>query len=207
MVCLEQNIPYYIHEKYNLKNTQVFQLEQNCSSTLMAINLAKALIESNSAKRVLSLSGNIITVLKLRLIGLFSVSDGVAAVEISSEEISSGNESWEVVDFLGQTDGSLLTIEDVCKFGLKLVDKGVELIIKILEKNKLDINRLSLIIPQNTNWSSWHLYCKKLGISIDKVYLENCGGYGHIGDVDSIRNLKDVTDKRKSLWFHVVQIN
>ena len=157
MVCLEQNIPYYIHEKYNLKNTQVFQLEQNCSSTLMAINLAKALIESNSAKRVLSLSGNIITVLKLRLIGLFSVSDGVAAVEISSEEISSGNESWEVVDFLGQTDGSLLTIEDVCKFGLKLVDKGVELIIKILEKNKLDINRLSLIIPQNTNWSSWHL--------------------------------------------------
>ena len=192
-VSLEKNIPYFIQKEFNLKSTQVFQIKQSCSSTLIAINLAKALIENGSAKRILSLSGNIIAVFKKRLMSLFSVSDGAAVVEISSGEISSGNERWEVVDFLGLTDGTLPTIEDMCRDGEKIVNTGVELIKRVLTRNRLQANNLSLIIPQNTNFSGWYLYCEKLGLTVDKVYMDNFGGCGHIGDVDTIRNLKDAS--------------
>lgn len=190
---LEKNIPYFIHKEFNLKDTQVFQIEQSCASTLLTIHLAKSLIENGSAKRVLLLSGNIIVKFKKRLMSLFSVSDGAGVAEISSSEISTGNEDWEVVDFLGATDGTLSTIEDISRGGEKIVDIGVDLIKKILERNQLGVNDLSLIIPQNTNFSGWNLYCEKLGMPVEKVFRKNFGGIGHVGDVDTVRNLKDAT--------------
>lgn len=187
-ISIEKNIPYFIQKEFNLENTQVFHVEQNCSSTLLAIYLAKSLIRTSSAQRILVLSGNIITEFKKRLMSLFTVSDGAGVIEISS-----GNQGWEIVDFLGTADGTLPTIEDICRNGEKIVNIGVELIMKILKRNQLEPSDISLIIPQNTNLSGWNLYCEKLGIPIDKVYKKNFGGIGHLGDVDMIRNLTDVS--------------
>lgn len=189
--ALEKNIPYYIHHEYDLKDAQVFQLEQNCASTLLAIHLAKCMIETGAAKRVLSLSGNIMETFEKRLISLFVVSDGIGVVEISSEQAARADEGWEVIDFYGATDGSLPDIQSITRGGDRIVDVGVDLIKRTLERNDLGVDDISLIIPQNTNFSGWNLYCDKLGMSMEKVFIKNFGGIGHMGDVDTVRNLKD----------------
>lgn len=198
LVSSERNIPYFIHKEFNLTRTQIFQIEQSCTSTLLSINLAKALIAGGSAKRILSLSGNILGPLEeKRLMGLFCVSDGIAAVEISSSDVAMGTAQWEVIDFLGFTDGSISTVADMFKNGEHIVNKGIELIRNIMLRNNLDVNDLTFIVPQNTNFSGWNYYCENLGMGVEKVFTDNFGSCGHIGDVDTIRNLQDITRSEK----------
>ncbi|OPZ89628.1 MAG: 3-oxoacyl-(acyl-carrier-protein) synthase 3 [Firmicutes bacterium ADurb.Bin419] len=186
------NIIYNLQHKLNLINCQVMSVIQGCSGTLNAMNIASALIGSGSAKRVLILS-RIFTENDIdRVIGPTILSDGLGLMEITE----SGG-FFEIVDFMGKTNGGI----NENNFFLdgnpaKIVSIGTKLMKKVLAKNSMNINDIPIIVPLSTTKEIWELHCEMFGCSIDKVFLGNLYDGGHVGAVDTIRNLKTVIDKR-----------
>lgn len=181
----EKNVPYMIQKKYNMKNATVFCIEQECSAALMAVNLAKSLVESSQAKRVLIMSSCFMQYEPLRLMGLFTVSDGVGILEVSKDE-----EGLEIVDFESLSDGEVARVQDFTIKADKVVSNGSVAMSKVLERNGIAENEV-IIIPQNTPSSSWNMYCKKMNLSLEKIYLDNVARLGHLGDVDMAINITD----------------
>lgn len=62
-------------------------------------------------------------------------------------------------------------------------------ITRALASNHLSLNDISMIIPHNINLPSWTKVAKALGISIDKIYLDNVQRIGHILGADVFINL------------------
>jgi 3-oxoacyl-[acyl-carrier-protein] synthase-3 len=79
----------------------------------------------------------------------------------------------------------------------KIVEVGSSLIHELLRKHGLSFDDVPFLVPLNTTPVVWQNYAKRLGISVKKVFFENMGKGGHLGDVDLIRNLKDISSKRE----------
>jgi 3-oxoacyl-[acyl-carrier-protein] synthase III len=183
------NVPYRLHDKFGM-TAEIFNVEQECSSTMIAIKLADALIAQGAARKILLLSANFFETLEKRLMAdMILVSDGMAVLEISAD-----GPGLAIADRIGKTDGGISLVKD---FNIdsnfeKLVHTGSTLMRMVVERNQLTLGDLALIVPQNISKVSWYFYCRNLGFPMDKVFLANCGGVGHLGDVDIIRNLADV---------------
>lgn len=187
----EINTPYYLQKEYNIKNTTVFCIEQECAATLIAFKLAASLIKDNSARRVLILASNFMENYEQRLMGLFPVSDGIGIMELAA-----GEHGLSYVDFKSIASGSISRIQDFTHKADEVVEVGVNLIKSLLDRNNLTMKDISLIIPQNTNSSAWNIYSKHFDISKEKVFFDNFGDVGHLGDVDMVRNIHDISNKR-----------
>lgn len=187
------NVPYFIQDKFAIKNAQVFNLEQECSGTLAAINIADAFITSGKMKKVLVLSANFFeNPLKRLMGGMILVSDGVGIMEIVKRD-----KGLTVLDFISRTNGKYSKVVELSKpenFG-QVVETGVNMIKTLLNNNGLSMDQISLIITQNISKNSWNYYCQMLECSKDIVFLENFSDGGHMGDVDIIRNLNTIIDK------------
>lgn len=183
------NVPYALHEHLRLR-AQLFNVEQECSSTLASLKVADALIRSGSAQRVLLLSSNFFPNLAQRLMAdMILVSDGQAILEVSA--VGTG---LRIVNSAAATDGRICFVRDFDDPVTmeKVVDVGCGLMRGLVRESGLRLSDISLIIPQNISKLVWQFYCHKLDFPIERVFLKNCGGVGHTGDVDIPRNISDV---------------
>jgi 3-oxoacyl-[acyl-carrier-protein] synthase-3 len=187
------NVPYFLLEKYQLINAQIFNVEQECSSSLIALKIAKSLISDNYNKRILLLSRNYFENPDKRIMGgTIVVSDGVGILEVSDSL-----KGLEIIDFYSVSKGNISMVKDLAS-SKNIVDvftTGSKLIHELLSRNNLTINNISCIIPQNLSRFSWNLYCKILPFPINRVFLDNISDGGHMGDVDIIRNISSVIEK------------
>lgn len=188
------NVPYFLQDKLGMSNAQVFNVEQDCSGTLVGAQIASSLITEGKAGKVLFLSRNILDNLEYRLMGGAGlISDGLAIMEIAA-----GEPGLALIDFCAATDGSMSMDKDFSQ-GInqaKVVQVGCNLIKSLVEKNNLTLNDIAIIIPQNISQSVWNFYCKMLEFPREKVFLDNFRVAGHMGDVDTIRNITDVLKKK-----------
>lgn len=181
------NVPYYVQNRFSMTNAQVFCIEQECSATLLAMDLARTLIIRGPARRVLVVSPNFFESFEKRFMGLFLVSDGIGIMELRA-----GGTGLMPVAFSGRTNGSFNNVQDLTSNASQVVGIGVAFIKEFLEKKGLTVDDISVLIPQNTNPSGWNIYAKQLGIAKSRIFLDNFGGVGHLGDVDMIRNIVDI---------------
>jgi 3-oxoacyl-[acyl-carrier-protein] synthase III len=187
------NVPYYLQEKFSLVNAQIFNVEQECSSSLIAIKIAKSLMSEDKDKRILLLSGNYFENPDKRIMGgSIIVSDGVGILEVSESYAG-----LEILDFISISSGKISMVKDLAhsKNVIEVFTTGSKLIHALLKKNNLRIEDVAYIIPQNLSRHSWNLYCKILPFSKDRVFLDNVTDGGHMGDVDIIRNIAGVIQK------------
>jgi len=185
------NTPYFLQKVFTMSNAQIFNVEQECSGTLIATRIVLSLIRDNVAKKALILSSNFFeTAIKRTMTGMSLVSDGVGIMEIS--RCDSSHDGYNLIDHAGMTNGAIAKVTDLVKDDNPgvIVSTGVKLLKTLVEKNGLSMNDIALIIPQNINKSGWNYYCQVLGYPIEKVFLDNCSD-GHMGDVDIIRNIAD----------------
>lgn len=188
------NIPYFLQNQFKMSNARIFNVEQDVSGTLIAAGIAFSLISSGLAGKVLLLSRNFFQSPENRLMwGISLVSDGMGLMEISV-----GDSGLTIVDFAGTTDGSICRVRD---FSIdinreKVVRIGSHLIKRLVDKNHLTMKDISLIIPQNISKSVWNFYCQTLDFPKEKTFLDNFSEGGHMGDVDIIRNITDIGEKK-----------
>ena len=188
------NVPYFLHSKYGL-SAEIFNIEQECSGTMMAIKIGAALLAEGRAKKLLLLSSNYFENLDKRLMAdMILVSDGLALMEIAAE-----GEGLRIIDHTALTDGGISRVMDFNSDAnfKKMIDSGCSIIQELISRNGISLADVALIIPQNISEATWHFYCHQLRISPSKVFLENCGGVGHLGDVDIIRNITDARRKNR----------
>lgn len=182
------NVPYFLHRKFGLK-AEIFNVEQECSGSLIAIKIGAALLAEQGAKKLLLLSSNYFEDMDKRLMAdMILVSDGLGLMEISAQ-----GDGLQIIDHAAMTDGGISKVLD---FNVEanfrtMIEAGCAIIREVTSRNGIALADVALIIPQNISEATWHFYCHTLQISPGKVFLENCGGPGHLGDVDIIRNITD----------------
>jgi 3-oxoacyl-[acyl-carrier-protein] synthase-3 len=188
------NVPYFLQKEYKMSRAQVFSIEQDVSGTLIAARIAFSLINSGSVGKVLLLSRNFFQKPENRLMwGTSLVSDGLGLMEIST-----GGTGLVIIDCAGAADGGICRIKD---FGKnvnqeKVIQTGSNLIKNLIGKNNLTMKDISRIIPQNTSKSVWNFYSQLLDFPKEKVFLDNFSDGGHMGDVDIIRNITDIRERK-----------
>lgn len=188
------NVPYFLQTQFKMVNAQIFNVEQECAGTFIAMRIASSFIESGAAKKILVLSRNFFENAEKRLMGgMIVVSDGVGIMEISL-----GTEGLALVDFAGRTEGAITMVKQLSSLELsaKVVETGCEMINEMLTRNDLTIRDILVMIPQNISKNSWTFYCEKLAYPKERVFLENIKNGGHMGDVDIIRNITSVLSKK-----------
>ena len=189
------NVPYFLQQKMEMANAVVFNVEQECTGSFTAINIAKLLVEHGGAIKVLILSSNYFECTQKRLMGgCVFVGDGQGLMLISG-----GPGPLEIIDGVGKTDGRIDSINSFmdAKNQQRILDVGSSLIHELLRKHGLSFDDVPILVPLNTTPIVWQAYAKRLGISLKKVFFENMGKGGHLGDVDLIRNLRDISSKQE----------
>jgi 3-oxoacyl-[acyl-carrier-protein] synthase-3 len=185
------NVPYHLLEDFQMTQAQVFNIEQECTSTLMALKIADSLIKTDPVKKILILSRNFFTENQKRLMGgSIVVSDGAGIIEISAE-----SPGLELIDFMSYTSGRINMVRGLTNAQNmeEVFSNGVGLINHLLNKNHIQTKDIAWIIPQNLSKASWNLYSRMLHFPRDRVFLNNLSDGGHIGDVDFVRNIADLT--------------
>ncbi len=65
------------------------------------------------------------------------------------------------------------------------------MILDLLQRNNLSVNDIHKYVPQTIHYLLYRMYAKSINVKLDRFFLDNIPKGGHLGDVDSIRNLKD----------------
>lgn len=190
--CNRLEQAYYIQSKFKMKNARVFALNQGCSGVVEAINVASELVKGKVNSRILILASIFTECDEERLVGPTVLSDGIGILEVSSQ--SSG--IYEILDSQGKTNGEVTEGNFFTgSSSAKIVKNGSKLVEEIVERNNLTLEDVTEIVPLSTCRSVWELHCDMLQYPIEKVFLENIPHGGHIGTVDTIRNLKTVLSR------------
>lgn len=187
------NVPYFLQEKYGMVNAQIFNVEQECSSSLIALKIAKSLLVDEHDSRILLLSSNFFENADKRIMGgSIVVSDGVAIMEVSHSD-----KGIEIVDFMSVSSGKISMVKELAhpKNVMDVFTTGADLIRTLVKRNGLSLDDISCIIPQNLSRYSWNLYSKIIPYPLNRVFLDNISEGGHMGDVDIIRNIAGVIKK------------
>lgn len=180
-------IPYYLKEKYGFKNAAVLFLGYSCAAMMEAIHVGHALVESGRGKSVVIISVLKIHDLKQRFIEVSMIGDGAGIVVIGK-----GPARYKLIDSSCSASGrfSISKGQNINMLDrLPIIKGGVENILTILQKNKIEKEEVRWLVPLNLSVEGYKIYAEILEIPFEKVYLENLAHGGHISDVDTPRNL------------------
>lgn len=176
-----ENLAFLVQSHFNFPDTSILNLKQSCSSTLYAIGMLGSMLKRD--ERGLIISTCYKEEMNRRFIGYTVIGDGIGIMEIKNENAS----SLEIAGFK-----YISKIEHVTEDRIKIVKSGVSLIKSLMKQSGLVNTSLDYFIPQNINKVGYEkLYSKLLSISPQRMFLNNISRTGHLGDVDTIVNLKD----------------
>jgi hypothetical protein len=193
------SVPYYLIGKYRLKNVNLIALNQGCSGTPQAIRLADHIIKSTPEAKVLIVSLSKMNNIEERYGWPTIYGDGAGMMVLGSDGF------LKISDCVSWSDGatSLERYINLGKIGEVdlmrqenlLMRNTKKMICNLLERNQLSVRDIKKYIPQSIHHLLYRMYAKRINVKIDKFFLENLPDGGHLGDVDSIRNLKDAVLK------------
>ena len=183
------SIPHEIASKYNIKNVSIIPVNQQCSTMSSSMELADALISSGRAKKILMFTFSRSYDVKNRIENVTLLGDGAAMMILEKK----GN--IKIVDACSRSFKRKTNILDMSKLtDLQKINASFymkETIKELLERNNIDFDEIKYIIPQNLNKMLSKLDAKNLGINYKNFFVNNISRCGHIGDVDTVMNLKD----------------
>jgi 3-oxoacyl-[acyl-carrier-protein] synthase-3 len=189
------SVPYYLVGKYRLKNAGIIALNQGCSGTPQGIELADHIIKADPQKKVMivslskigsieeryewpSVNGDAAGIMVLgsegflRILDCYSWSDGAVSLERCTNRAK-------------EPEMDLMKRENLLMLNVK------KMILGLLERNNLGVNDIHKFVPQSIHYLLYRMYAKSINVKLDRFFLDNIPSGGHLGDVDSTRNLKD----------------
>lgn len=191
------NIPFYIKEKFGLVNAEILFLNEVCASSIMSVGLAdKLLRDTDEYALLLSLHA----MDRHERFRNFTVAgDGLAAALLGNS-----NEQFRIVDFhamsYGKSSYNTYISGSEPETGLRIAKIAVNFIKEIYIRNGLQLSDVNRIVAQNTNLMQLNIFTRLLKVPDDYIMIENIAQSGHIGDVDTIRNIKDISGMENGLY-------
>lgn len=198
------SIPHIVKEQCSLINASIMFLDQICASTVYSIDILKEFLVANPRKYALVISLN--SMLPDERIRNFTIAgDGMGIMLLGSNNVK-----FEILDALSSSFGRYSYMQYKMDnreiTDLSIAKHATKFISKIIKRNDLSVDNIDCIIPQSTNLMQLKIFSKLLRVPMDKFFVDNMSHGGHIGDVDSIRNLTDyyaqrVCEQEKLLFY------
>ena len=189
-----------LQDKIGAKNAAAFDLNAACSGFLYGLYVADSFIRSGMHKRILVVGTEVLSTITdwedRTTCVLFGDGAGAVVVEPTEEDrgiismsINSDGGMWELLYMPGggsRYPSSKDSVEkklhfikmkgnETFKFAVRTLE---DLVVKILEENKLKPSQLTLLIPHQANLRIIQATADRLGIPMDKV-LVNLDRYGN----------------------------
>jgi 3-oxoacyl-[acyl-carrier-protein] synthase-3 len=191
--CILQN-------KLGAKNAFGFDINAACSGFLYGLYVADSFIKSGVHKRILIVGTEVLSKITdwndRTTCVLFGDGAGAVIIESTDEDrgivsmhVNSDGSMWELLYMPGGGSRNPISIDSVEK-GLHYIKmKGNEtfkvavriledLVIKILDENKLELSQLSLLIPHQANLRIIQATADRLNLSMGKIVI-NIDRYGN----------------------------
>jgi 3-oxoacyl-[acyl-carrier-protein] synthase III len=182
-------IPHALQESYGMSRCTTTLLFRDCASVMAAIEYAEGLLARDRARHCLILCANLVEKMP-RLLDFTVVSDSAGIALLSKDA------PLTVVDHRSLSRGSQNGSGKPNV--LEIAEEGVRVIRELLAANGLTVSDLDHIVTNNTNEMVYrHVYARLLGVAPEKLLSGNTNDGGHCGNVDMIRNLKDIFEARQ----------
>ncbi len=192
----QDNLLYKIQKEFGLENAITFgTTSENCCSVASSIQLLFDLLQKNES--ALLLVTDLTFYKTLKVINKYAIcSTGSSAIAIShngeNNEVISLSIRKNSKYYNGQNLSKSLEISAGNDYEILVV----ETILDAIEKAKLTIAHIKLIIPQNVNAFLWKKIAKLLCISYEKIYTRGIYDYAHVFGSDNFINLCSVIEKK-----------
>src|ERR1035437_6808165 len=163
------SLPHYFQKKFNMFNSTIFTLQQQCAGSLMICGLSNSLIKKNNPYTLI-LSSCYIDKVEERCMGFSIVGDGAGIMLIGQSQ-----NGCEIVDSDSISDGlysynKYNRIEEEIN-RLSIVEKGCDLVTGVLNRNSLTNNEIVKFIPQNINKYAYErIYSSILELESEKMF-------------------------------------
>ncbi len=200
----------YIQYELDALNSFCFDIVQGCCGMLTGINIAKNYILTGEANNVLLVSSDKwSSFTNNHCAEAVIFGDGAGAIIVSKNV-----ENFKIKDFIFKTIGKYFDLYGIEEGGVKNLNikKGIiyeclnlekargdfkkiymptfiEVLNKLLNKNKLKITDISFISIVNANLKLLELIAEELNYPIEKTNAEYIKKYGHIGGFDIFYNI------------------
>lgn len=181
-----------IRTKLGMRNTLGFSVsQQNCVSTLYAINVLDALFSVHPKWRyAIAFGVDTIAVEKLRAIGESGIhSDAASAMLISPTEGAAKVTAIETYNDLRLAHGILS--DGSYEENDNYLWSAISVIRRSLKAAGIGVDELTSVIPHNTNYPGWGHILRALKIPIEKLFSDNFARIGHAFGSDCPINLSD----------------
>ncbi len=200
----------YIQYEIGAKNAYCFDIVQGCCGMLTGLQIAKNYILSGDANTILLVSSDkwsAFTDNHCAEAVIFGDGAGAIIVSVNSE-------NYEIKDFIFKTEGKYFNLYGINEGGVKNINvktgikyecldvetaRGdfkeiympsfIEVINKLLNKNRLKISDISYISMVNANLKLLEIICSQLNFPIEKTSADYLKKWGHIGGFDIFWNI------------------
>ncbi len=194
---LSPSVACLLVKKLQLKSrVMAFDLNAACTGFIYGLEVAKALIENGTSKCTLLIGAEVLSKIMnwedRNTCVLFGDAAGAIVLKVSEEEkvlksyVDSSADINNVLgvakefnnkfkDYVPVKEYLYMNGAEVFKFAVKAVRESIE---KVLELNNLNIEDIDYIIPHQANYRIISRVANKMGIDINKFYL-NLEEYGN----------------------------
>lgn len=193
--------PQMLRERLGLEHASAFALaQQNCSSGLLAVRVAEALLELDppGSKALIVMGERAYSPLVQVIPGTTIMGDAAAACLVGrAADREPGDRDGDVL--LGAAFRTLGEFWDgrhddpaaVAAFKAVYVDVLTAVIADAVRDAGLAMDQVALILPHNVNRMSWRQVARTLGVPLDRVHLDTLSRIGHCYCADPLLNLAD----------------
>ncbi len=194
------NIPYYLTEKFQLRNTCIITNEGKCSSVTQAMDLGAMCCDRKKGYSLIltpSISERSTRYTNIGLIG-----DGAGLMLLGGNEEES---DFEIIDSFLKTNGELSCSIFNSRDNLACLQDSISNVVpvhanyetmfrsEVLDSHGINSEDIKAVITLNLKY----LVDKYNKLYPSKAYADNLPYGGHISDVDIIRNFKDFSRNSK----------
>lgn len=188
-----------VSQRLGVTGAEAFAVTQNdCASGLVAVDVAGELLRADGdpAAAALILTGEKHGARLVRLVKNASIMGEAGAACLVCLGGPGSRMLSCAIRTAGEFAGGFLMPDAVAaRFNQGYGTCLIQVMEEALARAGRKLADITMIVPHNVNMSSWRNLCARLGLDLDRVFLDNVGRYGHCYCADPFLNLVSMRDR------------
>jgi 3-oxoacyl-[acyl-carrier-protein] synthase III len=190
-------IPYYLQERFGMKNASTFLVYQNCSSVFQTLDLMNSMYDDQSDYYTIVLSTAYMKgeIEERETLGVI-IGDGLGIMLVGPNE----KKGYRIIDTVTKSYGNLSYQNDIynpinklnMETRIKTLAGVIQFISEFIKKNNMTAADIKKIVPQSLDIAINQTLASFLKVPFERVFSENISKCGHLAAVDIIQNIHDV---------------